>query len=48
LTIPAVVVTPLFLTSPDDLKKFSDGGSMAAFCQKITQGVGDYFQTNNE
>jgi N-acetylmuramoyl-L-alanine amidase len=48
LTIPAVVIDPLFLTSPDDLKKFSDSTVLTDFCQKIVRGVGDYLQIPGE
>jgi len=42
LSKPAVVITPLFLTSTTDLKKFAAVAAMDEFAAKVVQGVGEY------
>jgi N-acetylmuramoyl-L-alanine amidase len=44
LSKPALVLTPLFLTSAGDLKKFSEAAALDDFAVKVVQGVGDYLQ----
>jgi len=44
LSKPAVVLTPLFLTSASDLKKFSDSAIVDAFAAKVVRGVNSYLQ----
>jgi N-acetylmuramoyl-L-alanine amidase len=44
LSKPAVVLTPLFLTSASDLKKFSDSDALDAFAAKVVHGVNSYLQ----
>ncbi len=44
LNKPAVVLTPLFLTSPSDLKKFSEDKAVEDFAAKVVQGVSVYLQ----
>jgi N-acetylmuramoyl-L-alanine amidase len=44
LSKPAVVLTPLFLTSASDLKKFADSDALDDFALKVVQGVNDYCQ----
>ena len=44
LSKPAVVLTPLFLTSDSDLKKFSDSAAMDQFAHKVAQGVSNSIQ----
>jgi N-acetylmuramoyl-L-alanine amidase len=44
LSKPAVVLTPLFLTSDSDLKKFSDSAALDQFALKVAQGVSNYLQ----
>jgi N-acetylmuramoyl-L-alanine amidase len=42
LSKPAVVITPLFLTSTTDLKKFSETKTIDDFTAKVIQGVSEY------
>jgi N-acetylmuramoyl-L-alanine amidase len=42
LTLPAVVLTPLFLTSSGDLKKFSQAETLKDFADRVSQGVADF------
>jgi len=42
LSKPAVVITPLFLTSTADLKKFADSKAMDDFTAKVVQGASEY------
>ncbi len=44
LNLPAVVITPLFLSSSSDLKKFSSGEVMAEFSSKVAKGLADFLQ----
>jgi hypothetical protein len=44
LSKPAVLITPLFLTSPTDLKKFTEVPAMDDFTIRVVQGVCDYLQ----
>ena len=44
LSKPAVVLTPLFLTSAGDLKKFSDSDAVDAFAAKVVRGVNSFLQ----
>jgi N-acetylmuramoyl-L-alanine amidase len=44
LNKPAVVLTPLFLTSSSDLKKFADAKAVDDFSTKVLQGVSTYLQ----
>lgn len=44
LSKPAVVLTPLFLTSASDLKKFGDPDAVDAFAAKVVRGVNSYLQ----
>jgi N-acetylmuramoyl-L-alanine amidase len=37
--IPAVVVTPLFISRIEDLQKFSTDEAIASFCKNLAQGV---------
>ncbi len=41
---PAVILTPLFLTSSSDLKKFAQADHLTSFASKVAQGVADYLQ----
>jgi N-acetylmuramoyl-L-alanine amidase len=41
---PAVVLTPLFLTSSSDVKKFNQPDHLTAFVTKVVQGTTDYLQ----
>jgi N-acetylmuramoyl-L-alanine amidase len=43
---PAVVLTPLFLTSATDIKKLGPTENLAAFASKVAQGVADYLQVS--
>lgn len=44
LNKPAVVLTPLFLTSAADLKKYGESASIDEFSVKVVQGVSEYLQ----
>ncbi len=44
LSLPAVVLTPLFLTSSPDLRKFSSAEGMANFSAKVAQGIANFLQ----
>jgi N-acetylmuramoyl-L-alanine amidase len=44
LNLPAVVVTPIFLTSASDVRKFSSEAVMAEFSAKVAQGIADFLQ----
>lgn len=44
LTLPAVVLTPLFLSSPSDVKKFSREDYLDDFAAKVARGTSDYLQ----
>jgi N-acetylmuramoyl-L-alanine amidase len=44
LAIPAVVVEPLFLTSSQDIKKFSTDEGIQDFVEKTAKGLQTYFQ----
>jgi N-acetylmuramoyl-L-alanine amidase len=44
LNLPAVVVTPMFLTSSSDVRKFSSEGVMTEFSAKVAQGLADFLQ----
>ena len=44
LTLPSIVLSPLFLTSPSDVKKFSRAENMANFAAQVVQGTSEYFQ----
>jgi N-acetylmuramoyl-L-alanine amidase len=44
LTLPSVVVTPMFLTSASDVKKFSKSESLADFATKVARGAAGYFR----
>jgi N-acetylmuramoyl-L-alanine amidase len=45
LTLPAIVLTPLFLTSSSDLKKFSRAESLSEFAQGVSKGISEFLQT---
>ncbi|HTC21045.1 MAG TPA: N-acetylmuramoyl-L-alanine amidase [bacterium] len=44
VSLPAIVLTPLFLTSSSDVKKFSNGAEMEYFSSKVAQGLADFLQ----
>lgn len=44
LALPAVVLTPLFLTSPSDLKRFSQPQAVADWAARAAEGIADYLQ----
>ena len=44
LTLPAVVLTPLFLSSASDVKKFSNSDYLSAFAAKVAGGTAEYMQ----
>jgi N-acetylmuramoyl-L-alanine amidase len=44
VTLPAVVLTPLFLNAAPDVKKFSNDAAMADFAAKAAQGIGRFVQ----
>ena len=44
LNLPAVVVTPMFLTSSSDVRKFSSGEVMDEFSAKVAQGIADFLE----
>ncbi|HVZ81966.1 MAG TPA: N-acetylmuramoyl-L-alanine amidase [bacterium] len=44
LTLPSVVVVPMFLTSASDVKKFSASSEVDDFAQKVARGVAEYVQ----
>jgi N-acetylmuramoyl-L-alanine amidase len=44
LSLPAVVITPLFLSSASDIRKFSGGETMAEFSSKVARGLADFLQ----
>ncbi len=44
LTRPAVVLTPLFLTSGIDIKKFSKSDALAEFASQVVEGTTAYLQ----
>jgi N-acetylmuramoyl-L-alanine amidase len=44
LSRPAVVLTPLFLTSGSDLKKFSTAEALAEFAGQVVRGTSTYLQ----
>jgi N-acetylmuramoyl-L-alanine amidase len=44
LIIPSIVLTPLFLTSSADLKKFSTNDGLQAFANGTVQGTMDFLQ----
>jgi N-acetylmuramoyl-L-alanine amidase len=44
LTVPALVLTPMFLSSPSDAKKYSGSESLANFAAKVVRGTNEYFQ----
>lgn len=44
LTVPSLVLTPMFLTSAPDVKRFSSAESLANFAAKVVRGVNEYFQ----
>jgi N-acetylmuramoyl-L-alanine amidase len=46
LTVPSVVLTPLFLTSKSDLAKFSKPEAMEDFAAKVAKGLANYFQVS--
>jgi N-acetylmuramoyl-L-alanine amidase len=46
LTVPSVVLTPLFLTSKSDLAKFSKPEEMDDFAAKVAKGLASYFQVS--
>ncbi len=44
LTLPSIVLSPLFLTSSSDLKKFSNADNLAEFAAQVVQGTSEYLQ----
>jgi len=44
LTLPSVVLVPLFLTSKSDIKKFSVGSSMTQFATQVVAGSSEFLQ----
>jgi len=42
--VPAVVVTPLFLSHPEDLKRYSDDAAIQAFCASLVKGLQTYLE----
>lgn len=44
VTLPAVVVVPMFLSSSSDLKKFSSSGEVDEFAQRVARGVAEFAQ----
>jgi N-acetylmuramoyl-L-alanine amidase len=44
VSLPAVVLTPLFLTSLSDVKKFSSGAEMEYFSSKVARGLADFLR----
>jgi N-acetylmuramoyl-L-alanine amidase len=44
LSRPAVVLTPLFLSSSSDLKKFSQSDNLAGFASQVVEGTTAYLQ----
>jgi len=44
LTLPAVVLTPLFLTSSSDLKKFSRAEYLSDFAARVVRGTSEFLQ----
>lgn len=44
LTAPAVVVTPLFLSDPGDVRKFSGDQATADFAARVARGVANFLQ----
>ncbi|HEY5038504.1 MAG TPA: N-acetylmuramoyl-L-alanine amidase [bacterium] len=46
LTLPSVVLTPLFLTSASDLKKFSKAEDLADFAAKVARGTANFLQVS--
>ena len=45
LTLPAIVLTPLFMTSGPDLKKFSRAENLSDFAQTVAKGLVEFLQT---
>jgi N-acetylmuramoyl-L-alanine amidase len=48
VTAPAVVLTPLFLTSKADLEAFSDDSSVEAFATRVVTGVQEFLHAGGE
>lgn len=44
LSLPAVVVNPMYLSSAEDMKKFSSSSEIADLAQQVAQGVVDFLQ----
>ena len=44
LTLPSVVITPLFLSSSSDVKKFSGGEYLSNFAAKVVSGTSEFLQ----
>lgn len=44
LTLPSVVLTPLFLSSASDIKKFSNADYLSGFAEKVVRGTSEYLQ----
>jgi N-acetylmuramoyl-L-alanine amidase len=44
LTMPAVVITPLFLSSRSDVKKFSNDSAVSEFAAKVARGLSNFLQ----
>lgn len=45
LTLPAIVLNPLFLTSNSDLRKFSRSENLSEFVQQVAKGVAEFSQS---
>lgn len=44
LTPPSVVITPLFLSSPQDVKKYSQDSAISEFAARVARGVEFFWQ----
>jgi N-acetylmuramoyl-L-alanine amidase len=44
LTLPSVVVVPMFMTSASDLKKYSSTTDIDEFAQKVARGVAEFVE----
>ena len=44
LTLPSVVLVPMFLTSKSDIKKFSVASSMTQFATQVVAGASEFLQ----
>ncbi len=44
LTLPSVVLTPLFLSSTSDIKKYSSSGNLTDFSDKVVSATSEFLQ----